>query len=214
MIQIPRLRVLALALVPPLGVLCTVALAHLVRGVPFTYLTRDPATLGGLHPLMGSVSMLGIILWAAAAAVSLLAALHLVRRGAAGAGFYVASGALSAWLMFDDAFLFHEVLAPDHLGISNEVVLAGLALATAAWLGIYRAAILKAGPFFLILALGFFALSLGVDAVADNAAGDSEDVSWRIFLEDGPKWMGITCWLAFHVNAALFALDEKTVQSR
>lgn len=214
MIHIPKPRALALALLPPVTLLGAIVLAHVLRGVPFTFLTRDQATLGGLHPLMGAVSTLGLILWAAAAAVSLLTALYLLRRGAAGAGFYLASGALSAWLLFDDGFLFHEVLAPNHLSISNEVVLAGLGLATAVWLGVFRATILKVGPFFLVLSLGFFALSLGVDAFADGAAGQAEDVSWRIFFEDGPKWMGIACWLAFHVNAALFALDEASGQSR
>ena len=37
---------------------------------------------------------------------------------------------------------------------------------------------------------------------------------WRIFCEDGAKWLGIACWLAFHVTASLGALDQDSAERR
>jgi hypothetical protein len=213
--QIPKLSVLALAVLPALAVVALVALARAVGDVPVHYLTRDIAALAGLHPFFGVMSNLGLMLWAASAAVSLLTVLVLTKSGAGGRAFFLASGALSLWLLLDDAFLFHEDLAPKHLGVSTELVLAGLGVAVIAWLAAFRHAILAAGPFFLVLSLGMFALSLGVDFASDFFPEDEAETSWRIFYEDAPKWLGIVFWLAFHVTASVNTLTGGLkVQSR
>jgi hypothetical protein len=215
MTHIPKLPVLALALVPGLAVLLAVALARAVGGVPMHYLTRDIASLAGVHPFFGVMSNLGLMLWAAAAAVSLLTVLIRMKSGEGNTKFFLASGALSLWLLFDDAFLFHEELAPTHLGLMTEIVLAGLGVAVITWLGVFRREILAAGPFFLVLALGMFALSLGVDFAADIFPAAETETSWRIFYEDAPKWLGIVFWLAFHVTASVNTLTGRApAQSR
>lgn len=213
--QAPRLNVLTLAVLPGLAVVILVALARAVGDVPMHYLTRDIATLAGIHPFFGVMSNLGLMLWAAAAAVSLLTVLVLMKSDGEGQKFFLASGALSLWLLFDDAFLFHEELAPKHMGIITEAVLAGLAVAVVAWLAAFRREILAVGPFFLVLSLGMFALSLGVDFAADFFPADETEASWRIFYEDAPKWLGIVFWLAFHINASVNTLTgNPKLQSR
>jgi hypothetical protein len=204
--QAPKLNVLALAVMPGLVVVILVALARAVGDVPMYYLTRDIATLAGIHPFFGVMSNLGLMLWAAAAAVSLLTVLILMKSGEGLSKFFLASGALSLWLLFDDAFLFHEELAPKHMGLETEFVLVGLGVAVLAWLAAFRRQILAAGPFFLVLSLGMFGLSLGVDFAADFFPAEETEESWRIFYEDAPKWLGIVFWLAFHVTASVNTL--------
>ena len=213
--QAPKLHVLALAVLPGLAVVILVALARAVGDVPMHYLTRDIATLAGTHPFFGVMSNLGLMLWAAAAAVSLLTVLILLKSGDGVSKFFLASGALSLWLLFDDAFLFHEELAPKYMGIVTEAVLAGLAVAVVAWLAAFRREILALGPFFLVLSLGMFAVSLGVDFAADFFPAEETEESWRIFYEDAPKWLGIVFWLAFHVTASVNTLTGRVkAQSR
>lgn len=207
-LNMPGGGIIASVLVPAGLVLIAVALAAIVGDVAPHYFLRDLATTAGVHPLTGAVSMLGMVVWSAAAAVSLLTVLFLKRRGRAGAGFFLASAALSGWLLFDDLFLFHDVLAPAYLKISTEIVLSGIGLAVLIWLAVFRREILKAGPFFLVLALGFFGLSIAVDLASDYLSQTEALGQWRIFCEDGAKWLGIACWLAFHVMASLGALDQ------
>jgi len=214
MTHLPKPSVLALALVPGLAVLLAVAMARAVGDVPMHYLTRDIATLAGVHPFFGVMSNLGLMLWAAAAAVSLLTVLVLMKSGESNPKFFLASGVLSLWLLFDDAFLFHEELGPKHLGIMTELALAALAAGVMAWLAVFRREILAGGPFFLVLALGMFALSLGFDFAADFFPAEETDESWRIFYEDAPKWLGIVFWLAFHINASVNTLTRSEFQSR
>lgn len=209
--QIPGPLVLLLTLVPAGLVLAGVALAKILLDVEPHFLLRDLATTAGAHPLTGAVSMLGMVLWSAAASVSLLTALLLMRRRREGAAFFLASAALSGWLLFDDLYLFHDVLAPAYLKISTEIVLVGIGLLVLAWLAVFRRDIRNAGPFFLVLALGFFGLSIAVDLATDFIPQMSAMGPWRIFYEDGPKWMGIACWLAFHVTAAVAALDQARI---
>jgi len=204
--QAPKLNVLALAVLPGVAVVILVALARAVGDVPMHYLTRDIATLAGIHPFFGVMSNLGLMLWAASAAASLLTVLILMKSGEGVSKFFLASGALSLWLLFDDAFLFHEELAPKHMGLETEFVLVGLGVAVIAWLAAFRRQILAAGPFFLVLSLGMFAVSLGVDFAADFFPAEETEESWRIFYEDAPKWLGIVFWLAFHVTASVNTL--------
>lgn len=212
--QFPGVPALALTLLPALLVLVVVALAKLIGDVAPHNFLRDTNTLAGAHPLMGMVSNLGLMLWAASAAVSLLTASFLMRTRQPGIPFFLASGALSLWLLLDDAFLFHESLAPDYLGLSDKVVILALGLAVLTWIAAFRRTILQSGAFFLALAMSLFAMSLLVDSVSDVMPGLNTEGGWRILFEDGPKWLGICCWLAFHVTAALAALDPRPDQSR
>jgi hypothetical protein len=91
----------------------------------------------------------------------------------------------------------------------------GLGVAVAAWLAAFRREILAVGPFFLVLSLGMFAVSLGVDFAADFFPAEETEESWRIFYEDAPKWLGIVFWLAFHVTASVNTLTGSVkAQSR
>lgn len=188
---------------PAALVLGVVFLARAVRKTPVHQMTGDLSAITGVHPFTGLLSQAGLVTWSAAAAVSLLTFLFLKRTGQSGGGFFLASAGLSIWLLADDAFLIHEELAGHYLGVGEKAVLAALGVATLVWLKVYWRRIADIGPFFLAAALGFFGLSLSVDLVHDNWAGAASFGDWMYLAEDGPKWLGIVCWLAFHVQASL-----------
>ena len=45
----------------PLACLFAVIVRHVSRGVPIHYFMREPQVLGGLHPLAGAISNLGVL---------------------------------------------------------------------------------------------------------------------------------------------------------
>jgi hypothetical protein len=78
--SLPGFAVVAIAA----AVLLAVAfIAHRVTGIPTTDFTRDPTALMGAPFYTGWVSTVGVLLWAAAAAIALFVASLL--RGDAGA---------------------------------------------------------------------------------------------------------------------------------
>ena len=171
-LNVPGAGIVASVLVPAGLVLIAVALAAIVGDVAPHYFLRDLAATAGVHPLTGAVSMLGMVVWSAAAAVSLLTVLYLIRNGRAGAGFFLASAALSGGLLFDDLFLIHDVLAPAYLKISTEIVLAGIGLAVLIWLAVFRREISEGEPFLSGPRTGFFGLSIAVDLASGLPAAD------------------------------------------
>ena len=191
---------MAAVLLPGLLVLALIATVSLTRGVPVPTMTRDMAALGHLHPLAGVLSNLGILLWAATAAICLFVALS--ERGRLStpvAHWLLFAGLLSLWLALDDCFQIHEELSPRYLHVRERYVYLGLALAMAAYLWASRAVILRSRWSLLGLAFVF----LGTSALLDTLLGAwaQQIGDWEFFYEDGSKWLGIVCWNAYHVQA-------------
>ena len=144
----------------------------------------------------GLVSTLGVLGWFSTAAICAFAALLLRSLGGSRAAVWFASAAalLTGALGFDDAFLFHENIAPK-LGIPQNAVLGFYGL-TASFYILAAIRILQRKSLFLFFASGMFlAASMGLDIVWHST--DSLVVS----LEDGAKFVGICCWLGAHISA-------------
>ena len=190
----------AAVLLPALLVLAVIATMSLTRHVPVSYMTRDIAALGHLHPLAGVLSNLGILLWAATAAVCLFVAI--TERDGLSAPvvrclFF--AGLLSAWLMLDDCFQIHEELSPKYLHVRERYVYLSLALALAAHLWVSRAVILRSDWTLLALAFVFLGTSALLDTVLLHWVQRIGE--WEFFYEDGAKWLGIVCWNSYHLQA-------------
>jgi|JI9StandDraft_2_1071091.scaffolds.fasta_scaffold00775_2 hypothetical protein len=198
----PSLIVLLLTLAPAVFVLSVVVIAKMRGLVTFDVVMHDMATVADVHPLSGFVSRLGLLVWAAAAAVSLFGAYFVYRLGSARAGFLLASGMLSLIMLVDDGFMVHERLAVEYLGLSEKVTLGLIVMMAAAWLVAFRRSILEAGPFFLIMSVGMLGFSVFADVFIEGMAAPEYLHDWQSLLEDGPKFIGITLWLAFHAHAA------------
>ena len=167
---------------------------------PVSLLTR----VGDLPPWTGLLSTLGLCAWAAAAAVALFAGAWVRERGGSTpipAGWFFGAGALSVVLLLDDAFLAHEILLPDFVGIPEMVTYALYGLAALAWFaGGFRFLRGTSWPLLAVAGLGFAA-----SVVIDVVSGDN-DPAFTVLLEDGAKWIGIAAWAAYLTATAWSAL--------
>lgn len=169
-------------------------------------LFMDPITAAQVadyccHAYYGSMSTLGVMLWAATAAVCFFAAIayHLGSQPRETVRFAGAAGLLSGWLALDDALLLHEIVLPkiglpELLIVAIYVVLVGLYVATS-WRVVLR------NDFWLLIIGGVaFSLSLGIDSVLRSID------PLVVTMEDAFKFFGIVCWALFHIVAALSEL--------
>ncbi len=190
------------AFIFPIGVLILVIGVTVLGSIPLTDLMRDPTAVADIPFYIGFVSNIGILLWCAAAAVCLFSwnLLKRLKSNFPNQSFLFWSGTLTIILLLDDLFLLHEDVFPNGLGISQKIVIGSYLGMVLGWLLLFRNEILASDFSFLLLALGFFGLSVGVDyldELVERFVGQ-----WRIFFEDGFKLLGIGCWLYYFVTHA------------
>ena len=153
---------------------------------------RDVAAVANVHPLTGAMSTLGLLLWAATAAVWLCAALLARACHAPFAKSYAAAAAITAYLALDDSYQLHERLVPELLAMHERVVLIAIA-AVALGFGIAARALLLRTPLAYLACLALLPMSMALDNSGIGAAllfG-----TMRAALEDIGKWIGIVGWL-------------------
>jgi hypothetical protein len=194
-------RQLLTTFVPAGLLLAGLAVLGLGYGKDIGQLMREPTATAGLHPLTGLVSNLGVLLWAAAAAISFFSGS--IVRGAdrdSAAGFMFSSGCLSAYLCLDDFFQIHEDLVGRYFGIRERYVYVVLAIAVLAYLLRYRRLILRTNYSVLMISFMFLGASVVIDDFFEpwmQGLGQG-----RILIEDGAKWLGIAAWCSYHVRTA------------
>lgn len=197
----------SLTFIPPLILFVIIGTQSMV---PIAYLVKDPLAVAELtgaeccHVYYGLVSNVGIIMWCAAAAISLFAALALMLTGGERSQiwFLAAAGVFTGWLMLDDFFMVHEDVFPA-FGVPQPVtylVYAGLA-------GLYFTCALKQmirQRFVMIfLAFAFLGGSVVIDVILHSES------TFHMLTEDGAKLLGIAAWCAFHIDAALSLLSQQ-----
>ncbi len=159
-------------------------------------LTRDPNAYAGVHPITGALSTLGLFLWAAAATMWMLCAvLHKLQNQSRKMHYAAVSAALSAYMLFDDAFQFHETIGPYNFHIPERLIMAILAVIILLYLAGYRERIMANSGFIFLLSLAFLGGSAIIDTVGFIARMMPKDVMY--WVEDGMKWFGICYWCAF-----------------
>jgi hypothetical protein len=160
------------------------------------------------HPLVGIVSNVGVVVWAATAAITLFTALALRRRGEARGvwRFPLGAGLLTCWLMLDDLFLFHEWLFPEVLGVRTRFLFAAYLGVTAFFLIRFAALIRRTTYPLLILSLGFFGTSVGLDVLPD---GWFRQHDWLYLIEDSGKLFGIVGWFAYFGSVSVALLERR-----
>ncbi|HEU0203831.1 MAG TPA: hypothetical protein VFR86_25760 [Burkholderiaceae bacterium] len=200
-------RVLLLTFVPAVAFLLVLIVVSLTNVFPMDHIARDPAAVAQMHPFTGVLSNVGVLLWCAAGVAGLFGGLALRytprddwRR------FLVCSGLLSLLLLFDDFFMFHEWLAPHHLGIHEYFVLLFLLGTMGAYLWFFRSVIFTTDCTLLALALGFFGLSFMVDLVPGRWMMHMGQ--WEYLLDDGPKFIGLAAWCSYHLRIAQHMVIE------
>lgn len=180
--------------------LAMVAAASLIFHVRIPVMTADPTATARIHPLTGIISNLGILLWCAAASTCAFAAMALRGEPRDSRRFLLSSALLSAYLMTDDLFLFHEHLAPRYLGLNERFVFAILGIAVGLYLITFIRVILRTNFILLLLAVGFLGASVFIDAILEPWLWRIGQ--WEYFIEDGAKWLGIASWCSYYVTTS------------
>ena len=188
---------LLLLYLPPLLALSAVALVSTQTGIPMGIFMRDPTATAGIHPLTGAVSNFGALLWCASATICLFSWASLRHRlgETRFSRFLLYSAFMTILLLLDDLFLFHEVIFNRYFGVPEKMTFIGYGGLILCGMMMFKECILKTEYLILLIALGFFGLSLVVDAfqeVIEPFLGQ-----WRILFEDGFKLLGIVGWFGY-----------------
>lgn len=167
--------------------------------------TADPVTTFGnqpFHPFLGVVSNLGVLFWCITTTVCLFSFLILNNKlEKKSVTFLLWSGLLTAMLLFDDLFMFHDFLAIVHLNMEQSTVYIIYLILALTWF-IYFFDEIISNDFLIFLLAGFF---LGLSVVGDFIL-PQEGISYMI--EDAFKFFGIVTWTIFFVRACLYRFDQ------
>lgn len=171
--------------------------------ITLSYLTRDIAAIAGLPFYAGLASQVGALFWAAGLSICIFTFLILGQQkqnfGPA-RQFLFHAAILTAALLFDDVFQFHEEIGEDYLGISEKIVMLGYGVLGLIFLFSNLPEIFSSEYLLLGLALFLFGMSIFMDAVdLDDLwlIGRLFDDQLQIFAEDGLKLAGVVTWLVF-----------------
>ena len=169
------------------GGLGLVLLVLWAAGADVVALTRDPANTEHFPASTGFFSTLGLLGWAVAAGACMLAAVVLGRRDPPRTTFFGATAALIALLALDDAYLLHDEVGPQKLGVPQEPIYLLLVGSAAAWALWFREEILRSD----LLVFGWVVVSFGTSIVMDVLE------TGLVSLEDWLKLsgiLGLTVW--------------------
>lgn len=189
----------------PIGLLFIVlrVISHYSDQITLSYLTRDVAAIANLPFYAGLISQMGGLIWAASLAICIFAVITLGRQNQAFRAprrLLFHASILTAVLLVDDMFQFHEEIGEDYLGISEKVTVLALASLGIFFLFANLREILTSEYLLLGLALAFLGLSVFLDA-ADleelGAVGRFFNDQLQTFAEDGVKFAGIVTWLVY-----------------
>lgn len=204
-------RPLITLLVPALLVVLAVVVARCSFDVHIATVTRDVSVLADLHPLAGSLSNLGVLLWCAASAICFFGRISLPQASVSERRFLFWSGVLSAYFTLDDLFQIHEYFIPEVLGIWEKAAYLLIAGSVGAYLFFFRRILLRTNVLPLVCALGLLAFSAGFDAALAPLFDLNSE--WFVLVEDGAKWLGIACWCAYFVGTAQAMVNEGRIAS-
>ncbi len=201
-VQIRSIRWTILGILLISAVLFGVVLVmHFHTGIPVGKLTRDPATALERSVYFGFLSQVGILFWAASAAICLLTTYVFEQSSHSPQlqNVFFSSGILSLILGLDDAFMFHEVFSRN-TGIPETIIFASYLGSVLLWLVHFRSLILRTEYLLFIMALALFGISIFIDVMEPN-------IKYMVLFEDGAKLMGILTWLAYFFRFGAFAIS-------
>jgi hypothetical protein len=180
--------------------------------VPSGDITRDAIAVAGLPFYVGAISSLGIVFWSATASICFFVySFTRIYRAELHVGRYLLfSGFVTLVLMLDDLFLVHEQVFPEYLSVPKTVVIAVYLILVPLHFIVFRKELMNSELYLLIVAAGFFAVSLFVDLTPSKYL----PFIWRLknyVVEDGAKLLGILTWFVYFSRLSIRALAETTI---
>ncbi len=207
---LPGGRIVVALIAVALLVLGGSLLANVALDASLEELVNDPMATTGGHPLTGVLSHLGVLTWWAAASICLFA-FGLMRRWSGDAELarlLFWGGALTAFLTFDDLFMFHEDLVRRHTPIPQPAAIGAVVLLVGLYVWRFRRSI-RVGEWPLVVVAGIlFAGSIGMDFLSDlgEVLEAWETPAVATFIEDWLKLSGILVWATYLIRSAAGAL--------
>lgn len=191
---------------PPICFLLALFLVSKIDSTSYKYYTQDMMVLGKLSRLASIVSNLGIILWAATAAICGFCALIVRERFRQEFLFFLCASALSLWLWLDDMLLIHE-FAGTYLGISEFASFIVYGLLLMSFIYYFRRLIAQTPISFLGLFVIFTCLSILLDLLPVYFPISISDRTFD--FEEGSKFLAIVSWFAYFVYTGFLILRSR-----
>ena len=165
--------------------------------IKLSLVVRDLAQTCGYPIGVGMISNIGILLWGATTSICLFTTFseNINRESSK---LLLLGGLLSGLLCIDDFFLLHDrYIGPDFLNLTYLTISIFLLVR-------FRTILKKIGLFNLVISILFLGLSIFFDGVIQQIFDQSYDLTQLI--EEGFKFLGITCWLNFWCKASSYSL--------
>ncbi len=195
------LRLGKIVFIPSLIVYSTIIGLSKLAGIQQVLVLRDLLQSCDYPIGVGMISNIGILLWTTAAAISLFASLSGLVRTQHFRQFLLLGGLLSSFLCLDDFFLLHDrYIGPDFLYISYSIFAIIILIR-------FRNLILSIDIGFFLTAISLLGLSILTDKVQFFLPFGYNEVQ---LFEEGFKFIGIACWVAFWWHASLIGLSLRT----
>ncbi len=193
----------------PVLCLAAVLVRHLDRGVAVHYFMREPQVLGGLHPLAGVISNLGVLFFAACAAILFFSSFVLWRLNKERdfLPFLLYSAVLTSILLADDFFMFHECLFKAYLGLQELHSYAAYIFLFFIGGVVFRKQLLNTEYILLLVVFGFWGMSVLID-MGHHQIERYIDGNYRILVEDGFKYLGIVTWAGYFARICFREIIE------
>jgi hypothetical protein len=185
---------------------CVVVGLHFVMKVPTWYLTCDIFVLFPDMPFYCAfLAHIGMFFWAAAAAIAFLVG-AVLPKGHDLKSYFEFSGWGTLYFGLDDAFLVHDRIMPEILGLPEMLAILGYVILISCYLFKFRRAILRTEYLLMALSLFCFGASLVLD-VLNLKCFDP------VILEEGAKLIGIIAWLGYFIVTGRTAALGQTTKS-
>lgn len=199
--------------IPILLGLSALVLVNLKADIPLRIFFIDTVAEFNAPMYIGLLSNFGVLLWCGAASVCLFGGWLTFgcpdKRELT--WFLICSGLISALLMFDDLYLLHEEVLPDHMYIPQKWVFVGYGGLVLAFLIRFRQMIVGTDFLLLLIAFGFFSLSVFVDLfVTSEEIFIFGSLPGRHLIEDGFKLFGIVNWSVYFVRTCIQKVSPLT----
>jgi hypothetical protein len=199
---------IVLVCLPILLLLGGTKLISAATGIPLRHFMLDPTEVMQVPFYTGFVSNLGILMWAATAAICLFVSIFLAQwMSGEWRNFLLISGLFTLLLLLDDLFRFHDELFPVYLGIEGDILGIIYVILIVIYLIRFRGLIFQYSYGFLLLAFGLFAVSAAID-VPTKFLKDFFAEQNLLLLEDGAKLLGLANWLAYFTYISATILGE------
>lgn len=172
------------------------------NGVEVSDLTRDTAAVLHGHPYDGMISMIGLFLWSASAAICLLTYSIIKSGSSVMKGIFLYGGALSLFLGLDDCFQLHEEVFIHAFPFAEKLFYLVYIGSIVGYFFRFEHNLFSTKFLFWIGAMTLFLISMVLDNI-------DPFVSHQVYYEDCCKFAGIFLWFVFYANTAYSVLSSE-----